>query len=205
VWALFGKRKKVIDGEVVLCEPAAIGDITDFGISNAAQLKDKIAVVKRGGGLFTEAVKLAMRAGAFGLVIVISDDTLYAAGTHVRTESDGTLRSLVDPSDQIPWMTRMDGFDEILVVMIKAKDIEALLASGKSSSFWDCRKCMACEVAAAADIHSPPFPSPHFLLCCAHGPVKESLTLQDLKRNCLNRNLLQFFVSTCKFYQPNKS
>jgi hypothetical protein len=75
MWAGFGKRSPVT-AEAVMCDP----ERADAELKNADQLKDKWAVVKRGANSFAEKVRRAQAAGAAGVIIVNSDDSLVKAG-----------------------------------------------------------------------------------------------------------------------------
>ena len=63
------------DLDVVLCAPAE----ADAELVNAEQLKGRLAVARRGGCKFQEKAERAERAGARGLVVVNSEDALFAA------------------------------------------------------------------------------------------------------------------------------
>ena len=103
--AAFSAQDEVGDLEVVLCAPAE----ADADLVNAEQLKGRLAVARRGGCTFQEKTERVELAGARGLVIVNSDDALFKA-----------------------WATQ--GYCAgISVVVIRAKDEAALLASGSSS------------------------------------------------------------------------
>jgi len=110
--AKFGSHEEMVDLEVVLCEP----EQADSDLLNAAQLRGKVMVTKRGGCSFIETAQRAVAAGARGLVIVNSDDTIFPAG------GEG------DYCAGIP------------VVMIKANDADALLAFGNSSFVYSLKK-----------------------------------------------------------------
>ena len=102
-WAGFCTNFKLPHTNVVLCEP----ERADADLCNTDQLKGKIAVAKRGGNSFIEKAQRVIAAGAVGLIIVNTDDTLMKAGATA--------------SVAIP------------VLMIKAKDEQTLLASGDTS------------------------------------------------------------------------
>ena len=90
--------------EVVLCAPAGAG----ADLVNAEQLKGRLAVARRGGCSFQAKTERVELAGARGLVIVNTDDTLFTAA------SSGFCAG-------------------IPVAMIRAKDEAVLLAAGNSS------------------------------------------------------------------------
>ena len=104
-WVSFCKRAPVTGFEVVLCDP----ERADSDLCNATQLVGKMAVAKPGGCSFTQKAQRVLEAGALGLVIVNSRDTL------VFEEEE-------EQESAIP------------VVMIRSSDADALVASGNSSA-----------------------------------------------------------------------
>ena len=92
--------------DVVLCVP----EKADTDIENADQLVGKMAVVYRGECTFQKKTERLIAAGAHGVIIINTGDDLFEA----------------PPADV--------GYSAAIpVVMIKAKDATALLASGNSS------------------------------------------------------------------------
>ena len=119
-WAKFSARDKPVTGmEVVLCMP----EKADAEITNAGQLVGKMAAVYRGACSFQEQTERLMAAGAHGVIIINTEKARFE-----------------DPAADA-------GFSaNIPVVMIKAKDVHAVLASGDSSSLVladNCREAMA--------------------------------------------------------------
>ena len=120
-WAKFSARDKPVTGmEVVLCAP----EKADAEITNAGQLVGKMAAVYRGASTFQVKAERLIAAGAHGIIIINTEDKLFKAPA-----ADAGF------SASIP------------VVVIKAKDANALLASGNSSSLEaipdvDCREAM---------------------------------------------------------------
>jgi len=110
-WAEFSPRDKAVAGmDVVLCAP----EQADADIENADQLVGKIAVVYGGGGYhhpWQQKTERLIAAGAHGVIIINTEDNLIQP----KYQAD-TLYEAAIP-----------------VVMIKAKDATALLASGNSS------------------------------------------------------------------------
>ena len=108
--AKFSAQGKTFKGlDVALCRP----ELADSDIANAQELAGKMAVVRRGGIPFQEKAERVIKAGALALVIVNTEDHLYE----------------VDPKEE--------GYvAEIPVMMIRAKDEEALLAAGDSSCLY---------------------------------------------------------------------
>jgi hypothetical protein len=106
-WAKFSPRDKAVAGmDVVLCAPKK----ADADIENADQLVGKMAVVYRGECTFQKKTERLIAAGAHGVIIINTEDDLFEA----------------PPADV--------GYSAAIpVVMIKAKDATALLASGNSS------------------------------------------------------------------------
>jgi len=118
-WAKFSARDKPVTGmEVVLCMP----EKADAEITNAGQLVGKMAAVYRGACSFQEQTERLMAAGAHGVIIINTEKARFE-----------------DPAADA-------GFSaNIPVVMIKAKDVHAVLASGDSSSLVladNCREAM---------------------------------------------------------------
>ena len=74
-WAQFGTRAPIAHVAAVLCDP----ECADQELRNAEQLNQKVAVVKRGGNTFGEKARRAQQAGALALVIINSDNELFAA------------------------------------------------------------------------------------------------------------------------------
>ncbi len=96
--------------DVVLCVP----EKADTDIENADQLVGKMAVVYRGECTFQKKTERLIAAGAHGVIIINTGDGLFEA----------------PPADE--------GYSAAIpVVMIKAKDATALLASGNSSCLFD--------------------------------------------------------------------
>ena len=112
-WAQFSPRDKAVAGmDVVLCAP----EKADADIENADQLVGKMAVVYRCTPrserecTFQKKTERLIAAGAHGVIIINTGDDLFEA----------------PPADE--------GYSAAIpVVMIKAKDATALLASGNSS------------------------------------------------------------------------
>jgi len=112
VRAEFGSHDEMEDLEVVLCEP----EQADCDLLNAVQLKGKVVVTKQGGCSFIDKARRVVAAGARGLVIVNTNDTVFPA----RGEGDHCAK--------------------IPIVMIKAKDADALIAFGHSSFLYSLKK-----------------------------------------------------------------
>jgi len=108
VRAEFGSHDEIEDLEVVLCQP----EQADSDLLNAAQLQGKVVVTNRGGCAFIEKARRVVAAGARGLVIVNTDDTVCIPG------GDGEYCA------------------GIPVIMIKAQDADTLLSYGNSSFLY---------------------------------------------------------------------
>jgi hypothetical protein len=107
-WAKFSPRDKPLAGlDVVLCVP----EKADADVENAHQLVGKMAVVYRGGCTFQKKTERLIAAGAHGVIIINTEDELFEAGS----TDNPSFRSTIP------------------VVVIKAKDAAALLASGNTS------------------------------------------------------------------------
>jgi hypothetical protein len=104
-WAASAKRQQVTGYQVAMCVP----ERADTELRNAAQLKGKMAVARRGGATFMEMAQHARRAGARGLVVINDEDALFVPG------------STSDFSTDIP------------IVVIKSSDGANLLEAGDSS------------------------------------------------------------------------
>jgi len=73
-WAQFGTRAPIAHVAAVLCDP----ECADQELRNAEQLNQKVAIVKRGGNTFGEKARRAQQAGALALIIINSDNELFA-------------------------------------------------------------------------------------------------------------------------------
>lgn len=94
--------------DVVLCDPA------DANLCNSGQLKGKMAVARMGVNSITAKAQRIAAAGAQGLIIVNTSDGLCEVG-----------------------VTDVSCAAEIPVVIIRAKDVNALLSIGNSSCLVD--------------------------------------------------------------------
>jgi hypothetical protein len=74
IWAEFGTRAPIAHVAAVLCDP----ECADQELRNAEQISQKVAVVKRGENTFGEKVRRAQQAGALALIIINSDNGLFA-------------------------------------------------------------------------------------------------------------------------------
>jgi len=108
----FGSHDEMMDLEVVLCEP----EQANTDILNAAQLEGKVVISKEEGCPFIEKVQRIAAAGARGLVIPNSKDTVFTA------QREGQCCA------------------GIPVVTVKAKDADALIAFGNSSFLYSLKK-----------------------------------------------------------------
>ena len=111
MWAGFGRRDTaagIVGAAAALCDP----ERADADVVNAAELKGKVALAKRGTNSFVDKALRAQGAGASGLVILNGEDTLIKAGG-----SNG--------SDNVT----------IPVVVVKSSDAAALMADGTTVSF----------------------------------------------------------------------
>ena len=135
--------------DVVLCEP----EKADADLLNAVQLRGKVAVARRGGCSFVEKTKRAIAAGALALVIVNTEDRLFTPSA-----GDGQYAS------------------EIPVIMIRAKDEEALLSSGNSALLVhigdkEASDRAAWETAVTAHVAQRATPALREVCSQAHAPL----------------------------------
>ena len=100
MWARCGTTGHFSGLDLILCEP----ELANEELTNADQLKGKLAIAKRGGGSFVDKAQRVVAAGAHGLVVVNTDNSLI----EVATVNDYVA--------------------EIPVATIKAKDGEVLLS-----------------------------------------------------------------------------
>ena len=107
-WANFCQHGKLPQTGIVLCEP----ERADSDLANTHQLTGKMALAKRGGNSVSEKAQLVTAAGAVGLIIVNRDDKLEETDAHINGQRPAAIP----------------------VVLIRAKDAQALLSSGHSSS-----------------------------------------------------------------------
>jgi hypothetical protein len=73
-WAQFGTRAPIDHVAALLCDP----ECADQELRNAEQLNQKVAIVKSGGNTFCEKARRAQGAGALALIIITSDNELFA-------------------------------------------------------------------------------------------------------------------------------
>ena len=107
----FSMHTEVTGMEVELCVP----EKADADITNAEHLVGKMVAVYRGGCSFQEVTERLIQVGAAGVIIINTYDFLCDV------------------------LTIEEGYSaEIPVVMIQAKDAQALLASRNSSCLRDC-------------------------------------------------------------------
>jgi hypothetical protein len=102
--------------DAIQCEP----ELANAELHNALEIKGKLAVAKRGGGPVFEKAQRAAAAGALGLAVVNTDDSL----TELATGDNGYIA-------------------EIPIVMIMAKDAPVLLGGCDPASIsWSPCNCL---------------------------------------------------------------
>jgi len=145
-WAKFSTRDKEVTGmcmDVVMCKP----EKADADITNAEQLVGKMAAVYRGECTFQEKTERLTAAGAHGIIIINNEDKLFEA-----------------PSRDDSYSTK------IPVVMIQAKDAQALLTSGNSSCLRNdpCISTLSC----GSPVISIAFKDNMIAAGCGSGKIK---------------------------------
>ena len=95
-WAQFGTRTAPIAHvAAVLCDP----ECADQELRNSEQINQKVAIVKRGGNTFGEKAHRAQRAGALALIIINSDNELFAVAGDDDSASPVTIPVVLVASD----------------------------------------------------------------------------------------------------------
>ncbi len=126
-WAQFGTRAPIAHVSAVLCDP----ECADQELRNAEQLDQKVAVVKRGGNTFGEKAHRAQQAGALALIIINSDNELFAA------KVDDSASPVTIP-----------------VVLVTSDAGTALLQEGSHVTLVGCRiDILKALIAAGADVN----------------------------------------------------
>jgi hypothetical protein len=73
-WAQFGTRAPIPHVAAVLCDP----ECADQELRNVEHLNKKVAAFKRGGNTFGEKARRTQQAGVLALIIINSDNELFA-------------------------------------------------------------------------------------------------------------------------------